>query len=369
MPLYTSIKKFKKKKLYLFCLSLTLTACQSWYGPSALNDTHGSYNQAIVNSLSQEMLLNLVRLKYRDRPYFLSINSVTASMSLKSSLGLNSSSSTSGTSVVSPDIGISFSQSPTISYAPLGGEDFLKSVLSPVSFEAVLIMAQSGWSMERIFGLCIERINTLNNAPSASGPTPEYEPRYKQFYKFLTSLTYLHKHNLIEVGSNPKTGKGIEVHLANTNNPQEKIEIEKIRRLLKLNDSAHYHFSTNFLAPTDKSWTLRLRSISGILYYLSQNIEVPKEHKERGLVTNTLTTDGAVFDWEKTPAGALFKIQSSSDKPSNAYLSVFYRDTWFYIADNDLNSKATFMLLTQLFNLQAGQQKVLGPTLTLPVGR
>ncbi len=73
----------------ILSLSALLSGCQSWFGPNALNETHPAYNQAIVNSLSEEMLLNLVRLKYRDRPYFLSINSVTASMSLDTSLGIS----------------------------------------------------------------------------------------------------------------------------------------------------------------------------------------------------------------------------------------------------------------------------------------
>ena len=89
---------------------------------------------------------------------------------------------------------------------------------------------------------------------------------------------------------------------------------------------------------------------------------------KKGLVTNTVTLEGDLFDWSNTPAGELFKIRSSTDKPDNAYISVYYRDTWFYISDNDLNSKSTFMLLTQLFNLKAGQSKAINPTLTIPVG-
>ena len=50
-------------------------------------------------------------------------------------------------------------------------------------------------------------------------------------------------------------------------------------------------------------------------------------------------------------------------------MRVRYRDTWFYIDDADLNSKATFGLLEQLFNLQAGEVATTGPVLTLPVGR
>jgi len=364
---------YKKIGLIAAC-SLALSGCQSWYGPSALNETHPAYNQAMVNSLSQEMLLNLVRLKYRDRPYFLSINTVTASMSLKSSFGLQSSSTIDGSSGVSPDIGVTFSQSPTISYAPLSGEDFLKSILSPLPIESVLVMAQSGWRIERIFGLCLEMINDVPNAPSASGPTPKEAPHYKTFQSLVQSFDYLQSQHLIEIGVNPISGKEIEIHFLPTEEPRALSEIRNLRDLLQLNDSTMYQLSNNFLANNyssllekNKLLSMRLRSIYSMLYYLSQTVEVPVEHQKQGLVTQTKTATGENFQWTNTPAGRLFQVHSGEDKPENAYISVHYRDTWFYIADNDLQTKSTFMLLTQLFNLQAGQSKATNPTLTIPV--
>ncbi len=363
------MKKFKLNTLLYLAISIgVLSGCQSWYGPENLNDTHAAYNHAIVNSLSQEMLLNLVRLKYRDRPYFLNINSVTASMSIRSSLGLGTSTTIAGSSSVSPEMGISFTQSPTISYAPLGGEDFLKSLLSPIPIEAVLVMAQSGWRAERIFGLCIERINNLSNAASASGPTPAMQPEYQLFQEFLAAFHYLQSKRVIEFGISLDSSKHIEVRFLETNDKQAKLAIKKIQRLLTIQPSHRYQLSTNFIENNPKYWNIRLRSISSLLHYLSQNINVPVLHQQQGLVTSTINEKGVIFNWDKTPAGELFKIQSSDEKPENAYLKVFYREHWFYIADNDLNSKSTFMLLTQLFNLQAGQQKAVNPTLTIPVG-
>ena len=106
-----------------------------------------------------------------------------------------------------------------------------------------------------------------------------------------------------------------------------------------------------------------------MLYYLSHNIVVPEKHKEEGLVTTTMTKEGNEFNWDQTPAGAMLKVKSTKwSRPDNAFISVPYRGAWFYIADNDLNSKSTFMLLKQLFSLQAGHIRDAGPTLTLPVG-
>ena len=155
----------------LLMLMVLVSACQTTFGPQALQRTHPAYNAAIIASVNEQMLQNLVRLRYRDVAFFLEIGSVTASLALEGDAGVGASVADSGDSV-SPYVGISYSDNPTISYVPLRGEDLLKSILSPLQLESILVLTQSGWSMSRVFGLCFERINDLHNAPTASGPNP-----------------------------------------------------------------------------------------------------------------------------------------------------------------------------------------------------
>jgi len=361
-----------KNGFVLFLSVVALYGCQSTFGPSALENTHPAYNQAITTSLDQQMLLNLVRLKYRDSPYFLDVASVTASLELVGSVGVESSSNLdSGVSIIQPNIGVGYADRPTISYSPLRGEDFLKSVLSPIPLEAILVMTQSGWSVQRIFAITIERLNDLHNAPSASGPTPEREPPYKEFKRLLYLLRDLQIEGLIEIGpALDKNSSNLVILLEAYSAHQT--TIDEIRLLLGIvgeKQTNQFKISTNFLEKTEGKWNVRPRSIVSVLFYLSQNVEIPQEHFDAGLVTRTRTKDGKPFDWDDTPAGILFQVKSSKTKPSNAFISVPYRGQWFYILDNDLQSKSTFMLLQQLFSLQAGQSKASGPTLTLPVGR
>ena len=100
---------------------------------------------------------------------------------------------------------------------------------------------------------------------------------------------------------------------------------------------------------------------------VGHNVDTPKTHKVAGLVTVTRNQDGSEFDWGKTAGGSLFHIRQSKRQPDMAFVAIPYRGQWFYLADNDLESKSTFMLLSQLFRLQAGAAKSAGPTLTLPV--
>jgi hypothetical protein len=258
-----------------------------------------------------------------------------------------------------------------ISYTPFQGEEFLENVLTPIPLEAILILSQSGWRIDRIFAICIERINNLKNAPRASGPTPAGEPQYKKFKRMLELLKQIQAAGLIEISSELDLDKSIRVKVLLVSNPKYKSEIKELKLLLGITQQSNlFDISTNFLHPKENELIIRTRSIVSMLHYLSQNVEIPERHKEAGLVTITRTRDGGEFNWDKTPAGTMLKVRSQKrGKPDNAFISVPYRDFWFYIADNDLQSKSTFNLLSSLFSLQAGHIRASGPTLTLPVGR
>ena len=73
------------------------------------------------------------------------------------------------------------------------------------------------------------------------------------------------------------------------------------------------------------------------------------------------------FDW-KDVTGDLWMVRSQKDAPEHAAVAVQYRGYWFYIQENDLESKNTFILLSQLFSLQSGNTHSAAPLLTLPIG-
>ena len=62
------------------------------------------------------------------------------------------------------------------------------------------------------------------------------------------------------------------------------------------------------------------------------------------------------------------KIQSSEEKPDDAFVSVRYRDHWFYINDRDLRSKRMFSFIMFIFTLVESAPTQKGPGLTLSTG-
>ena len=356
--------------LLIIALAAALSGCQSAFGPQALERTHPAYNEAIISSINEQMLQNLVRMRYRDVTFFLEISSVTASMSLGASAGVDAGLNFGGGDSVSPSAGLAYSDKPTISYTPLQGEDLLNSILRHLELDPIFVLTQSGWNISRVFGLCFERINNLYNAPNASGPTPELEPAYEQFGELMDALHVLQKAQLIEIGKRKKEEEDEEEDIVVkliTDNDRHRHEIDRVYDLLELDRNAdEFTLNTDFLDMDNKQWTVRPRSISGLLYYLSHNVEAPAHHRNV-LVTDTRRRGGGTFDWGDTPAGRLFGVRTSEEQPHNAYVATRYRGNWFYIEDTDLESKSTFMLLRQLFDLQAGQTEPRVPALTIPV--
>ena len=69
--------------LLVVLLALGPIGCLN-YGPISLKSERSKYNLAIQKTNDEQLLLNLVRLKYRDTPFFLEVGNVASQFKLKS---------------------------------------------------------------------------------------------------------------------------------------------------------------------------------------------------------------------------------------------------------------------------------------------
>lgn len=372
------------KKALIGLLTLSLTGCATM-GPSVVKTGHRPYNQALASSVKEQMLLNIVRLKYRENPYILDVSGITSSYILGANAGVEYKMQPKATlnNTITPRMGLAYEERPTISYKPLEGKDFVKQMLLPVSSKNMLTMAESGWSLERVLSLCVERVNHLYNAPSASGPTPDYAPEYKEFARWTAVMRQLQKGNMLEMGKDPRSKNperrdmleelGIDpdgkdnLYLGIREKAGYEAEVSEFLSLLGAPEGTKLlKFGGNFLRHKGGEVTMRTRSLMGIMFYLSQGIQVPQDHIKKGLVTVTPDENGGVFDWNQL-GGKFLTILSSKTEPKGTDLKVKYRGYWFYVAGNDLNSKSTFMVLSKLFNLQNSSSGGNTPILSIPV--
>lgn len=99
------------------------------------------------------------------------------------------------------------------------------------------------------------------------------------------------------------------------------------------------------------------RSVMEMLYFAAGYVRVPETdlaQKRAGAGSQRLAAD-----W--------LNILGAQSEPSDAWLKVKYRGFWFYIAADDLRSRASFTLLSAIFASVVGSIPGATPLLTLPV--
>ena len=348
--------------------SLLLAGC-TYFGADALQSNRNPYNIAIQTTNDEQLLLNLARLKYRDTPFFMQVSSVTTQFAFKPSLEVGGTLLENGPGVLGFDAGISIEERPTVSYSPLQGNEYVERYLSPIPLETIMLLYNAGWSVERVLRICVQRINDVKNAPTASGPTPSSVPDYESFLDVARAMRILQKRDLVSIGyAAEEDGKPtlvMRLHPGAKALPETHTLIE----LLGLaEDKDRFVISSHYLAGSTGQIGMQTRSLMGVLFYLSEAVEVPAADQERGVVTVTRNEAGEVFDWRNV-TGDLLRIRSQAARPRSASVAVNHRGHWFYIDDADLSSKSTFLLLSSIVALQAGKIERVQPLFTLPLSQ
>lgn len=353
-------------------LLLLGTACFSNFGPGTVPAARFDYNQRISQSWNEQLLLNLVRLRYRDTPYFLEVGTILAQYQLvrhasaAASIGVGGGEGSS----VGPNFGADFAESPTITYQPLQGEEFVRRLLEPVPGETLMLLAGSGWSVERLLLCCVNGLNGIANVPSAAGPTPtiaRVDPRFRTAARLLRRLQS--SGQLLPVrGPGGRAEGRVRIASADSELPDRQT-FDSLAALLGLDPAAReLDVTTDDGVPHPAELRLRLRSLLGAMFYLSQAVDVPESDARAGLVTASQMPDSTPASWAEL-MGGIFRVKTSEARPESSFTAVRYRGHWFYIDDTDLESKTTFGLLLNLFSLQSAQSRAASPLLTVPAGQ
>ena len=355
-------------RFFFALLLLIFAAGCGGIGPSGISTGRPAYNAAIQTTSNEEMLLNIVRLRYRDTPFFLQVSGVAANISTQMGLGGGAAIPSTGTTVGNVNATAQIRDNPTVTYAPLQGDDFVTQLLTPVRLGTMQLLIETGWSIDRVLRLCAQRLGDAKNAPSAAGPTPDRAPEFETFRRVSGLLRVLETRDAIAFSRDPAAPRELVVEFRGSE--ADSAEAREIAELLDLESgAARIVFSADGASGARPGRvSIETRSVMDSLFYLSQAVRPPEKHIKKAWVTATRNADGSDFAWEKLMDG-FFRVNASAVPPTGTFLSTRYLGHVFSIDQDDLNTKATFVLLNQLFALQAGASRTAGPLLTLPVSR
>jgi hypothetical protein len=408
-------------------LAVAWTTCGCAFGPKVLELSHGRYNEAVRRVHEEQLLRNLVHMRYNEPPLDLNVSSIAAQYELDGGVDArpffmvpNPSGRTFRTfTSVLPDVNVSGANRPTLTMVPADNGDAVQKFLTPVSAETLHFLVETSWPVATVLRLWVEGLNGVPNAASASGPQQDQFPDFQRFRRVTELMQLVRNLRLGDVRAQERSvevsgpvppsvvtaaaiveaaksgleyrprGDGttwavvrkerrlvLEVNAAAVGHPI----LEELTALLNLQPRRlRYEIIVDprvipdpLESPSPPSDEVRIsvRSSCQVYFYLANGVEVPGEHLAAGLVRLPAGPDGRPFDGRAITDG-LFTVHAwrGHKPPPTAFVTIKYRDYWYYIDDRDQPSKATFTLMLALSRLDFGRQPPGAPFLTLPVGR
>jgi hypothetical protein len=400
--------------------AFALSGCS--FGAWMLESSVGPYNEAVTRVDEEQLLLNLVRLRYNDNPTRIDISSIAAQYEIGANAEARPFFGTPNPAGdvfqtftrILPDITSNAANRPTFSLTPLDDPETIRGLFTPLAVDGIVFLAETSYPLSTVFQLFVESMNGVPNAPSASGPPRNLVPEFREFkraseimqqLKDLGDLQFVREEQITEYGSHLNESSvsatalvdaaknGFEYQqqpdktwalVKRTRKLSLEIKPEALSRPEVIELTALLHLKPGLTRyevtvggkessarggrPESTSLNLYPRSVVQALYYVAHGALVPPEHVACGLVKTPLVADASPFDWQEL-FGGLFTVHSVKQhrRPACAFVAVKYRDYWFFVDDRDADTKATFSLLLTMTRINPTPIKKGGPVLTLPV--
>ena len=342
---------------------LMLPACAR-FGARTVPGDRFDYNEAISRSQKEQMLLNIVRLRYRDVPVFLAVSSVLTQYSYTGNVGMGGSAvlgdQVGAASNVGGNANIGYSERPTVTYTPLRGSEWARRMFSPIPAELTFAASQSGMPTDLLMLIGLQRMNRVENASFAAVPSPDDLDRLRDFNRLLEVTKELGRRGAMEMYRDEKETPAVR-HLVIDRilDRDTQALVDEFKRKLDLDpDRYTFQITDRLTRRNPDEITIQPRSLIGIMSFLSRGVEVPEAHGQQGRVVD-------MGSWEDLVP---FRVLWSAEKPEDVFAAVRYKGRWFFIEDTDNESKRAFCLLIYLFQLQAPETSAAAPVLTLPTG-
>lgn len=353
--------KLSLSLIFVILLTAILVSGCATIGPQSVSRDRLDYVSAISESWKRQTLLNLLKIRYMDIPVFLDVASVINQYTLESEV--HAGFSWEDVNKLSLGGNGLYADRPTITYNPIMGEKFARSFLMPLPIPSVMLLIQYGYPADQVLEICVHSINGLNNRRSVSADTQKADT---EFYEFLDLFRQVYEAEAVDTRIRQINDKNkIVIFFRLPENETDKQNLVRIKELLSIDQNGNeflfvhgrFPFSNNEIAVMN-------RSMMQIMSAVASQIDVPESDVAEGRVIGRKKMESSE---EKQKISSRFTVNNGTTEPDDDFVSVRYRNRWFWIDDRDIASKRVFQFLLTLFSFtekaEAGHN---APIITVP---
>jgi hypothetical protein len=343
-------------------VGLLLTGC-AHLGPGTVAVDRFDYSTAIADSWKQQILLNIVKIRYVDLPVFVDVSSIVAGYSLQTGVTVNGVASSER--AIQGNYGsiggqAIYTDRPTITYVPMTGDKFLKGLVTPIDPRNIFFLLQSGYPADFILGLTVESLNGVRNRSAAGGVVREADPDFVRALQLLREVQLAGAVGMRVEEDKVKGSTAVLFFQRDDLSADIQAKGAEIRRLLKLPaDQQKFVLSYSPMRGAANELAVNSRSMLQILGAFASYVEVPETHLNAGLAA-------PAFEHESAAQRTVGRIRSGSAKPETAYVAVQYQGQWFWVDGSDWQAKRALTAVMFFFTLADTGNPERLPLVTIP---
>ena len=176
----------------IFCC-LAVTGCLS---PITLNRAVTSYDQAITEAISKQLLINIARAHQHQPIHFTGVSNIAATFDFRVSAGATPALTGEASRALMPIFGGSVAENPTISIAPIEGEEFTKRLLTPFQETKFLLLLRQRYDVDLLLRLMAQELRIPEHGQEVVyRNTPADRTGYEMFRRVVTHLSAIQDQN------------------------------------------------------------------------------------------------------------------------------------------------------------------------------
>jgi len=173
--------------------SLAVTGCLS---PITLNRAVTSYDEAITDSISKQLLINIARAHQHQPIHFTGVSNIAATFDFRVNAGAMPALTGEASRALMPIFGGSVAENPTISIAPIEGEEFTKRLLTPFHETKFLLLLRQRYDIDLLLRLMAQELRIPENGQEVVyRNTPADRTGYEIFRRVVTHLSAIQDQN------------------------------------------------------------------------------------------------------------------------------------------------------------------------------
>ena len=173
--------------------SLAVTGCLS---PITLNRAVTSYDEAITDAISKQLLINIARAHQHQPIHFTGVSNIAATFDFRINAGAVPALTGEASRALMPIFGGSVAENPTISIAPIEGEEFTKRLLTPFHETKFLLLLRQRYDIDLLLRLMAQELRIRENGQEVVyRNTPADRMGYEMFRHCVTHLSAIQDQN------------------------------------------------------------------------------------------------------------------------------------------------------------------------------